>query len=228
MEDTESKNIPICIPREIHLQAAMFRLDKVDSQIAHGYEIIKKHHKTVTIFGSARTPEDNRYYQEARSLAGMLAREGYAVITGGGGGIMEAANRGAIEAGGASIGFNIILPHEQSLNEYTTESFAFSHFAPRKIVMTMMADAYIYFPGGYGTLDELLEILTLTQTGKISKAPIYLYDRPFWSKWDDFVRSTMLDQESVISPGDEEIYTVTEDLQQIIDGIKANHTYCGH
>lgn len=100
---------PACIPREIQLQAAMFRLDKVDEQIESGYEVIKKYHKTVTIFGSARTPETNEYYQKARELGAMLAREGYAVITGGGGGIMEAANRGAKEAGGASIGFNIIL-----------------------------------------------------------------------------------------------------------------------
>ena len=103
-------------------------------------------------FGSARTQEDNEYYQKARELGAMLAREGYAVVTGGGGGIMEAANRGAKEAGGTSIGFNIILPHEQSLNDYTTDSFAFSHFAPRKIVMTMMADAYVYFPGVFGTV----------------------------------------------------------------------------
>ena len=109
---------PACIPREIQLQAAMFRLEKVEDQIAAGYEVIKKYHKTVTVFGSARTQEDNEYYQKARELGAMLAREGYAVVTGGGGGIMEAANRGAKEAGGTSIGFNIILPHEQSLNDY--------------------------------------------------------------------------------------------------------------
>lgn len=219
---------PVCIPREIQLQAAMFRLDKVDEQIESGYEVIKKYHKTVTIFGSARTPETNEYYQKARELGAMLAREGYAVITGGGGGIMEAANRGAKEAGGASIGFNIILPHEQSLNDYTTDSYAFSHFSPRKIVMTMMADAYIYFPGGFGTIDELSEILTLTQTKKISKAPIFMYDKIFWSKWDTFVRETMLDEEHVISDGDEDLYTITENLEQIINGIKQNKTYCDH
>ena len=226
MNDTNTT--PICIPRDLQLQAAMFRLGEVDDQILAGYEGIKKYHKTVTVFGSARTLETNIYYQKAQELGRMLAQAGYAVITGGGGGIMEAANRGAKEAGGASIGFNIILPHEQSLNEHTTDSFAFSHFAPRKIVMTMMSDAYIYFPGGFGTLDELAEILTLTQTGKISKAPIFLYDTPFWSKWDDFVRSTMLEQEHVISPGDENIYTITENLEQILEGVTQNRTYCGH
>ena len=219
---------PACIPREIQLQAAMFRLEKGEDQIAAGYEVIKKYHKTVTVFGSARTQEDNEYYQKARELGAMLAREGYAVVTGGGGGIMEAANRGAKEAGGTSIGFNIILPHEQSLNDYTTDSFAFSHFAPRKIVMTMMADAYVYFPGGFGTVDELSEILTLTQTKKISKAPIFLYDNRFWSKWHTFVTETMRDQEHVISDGDENLYTVTENLEQIVEGIKQNKTYCNH
>ena len=110
----------------------MFRLGKVDDEIHAGYEILQKYHKTVTFFGSARTTEDNEYYQKAKDLAFQLAKEGYTIITGGGGGIMEAANRGAMEAGGKSVGFNIRLPHEQSLNNYTTDSFAFTHFAPRK------------------------------------------------------------------------------------------------
>lgn len=219
---------PTCIPRELQLQAAMFRLDAVNHQITSGYEVLRKYHKTVTVFGSARTPESSPYYQQARQLGRMLAESGYAVVTGGGGGIMEAANRGAKEAGGASIGFNIILPHEQTLNQYTTDSFAFDHFAPRKIVMTMMASSYVCFPGGFGTLDELAEILTLTQTQKISKAPIFMYDKAFWTKWDEFVRESMLEKEQLISPGDEDIYTITESLDDIVSGIKANRTYCDH
>lgn len=221
-------NLPTCIPRELQLQAAMFRLDGVNHQITSGYEVLRKYHKTVTVFGSARTPESSIYYQKARELGRMLAEAGYAVVTGGGGGIMEAANRGAKEAGGASIGFNIILPHEQTLNDYTTESFAFNHFAPRKIVMTMMASAYVCFPGGFGTLDELAEILTLTQTHKISRAPIYMYDQAFWGKWDEFVRESMLAQEQLISPGDEHLYTMTENLDDIMSAIQSNKTYCDH
>lgn len=221
-------NAPACIPRELQLQAAMFRLGNVDEEIHGGYEILKKYHKTVTVFGSARTPQDNRYYQQAYELGKRLAEAGYAVVTGGGPGIMEAANRGAFEAGGQSIGFNINLPHEQSLNNYTTDSFAFSHFSPRKIVMTMMADAYIYFPGGFGTLDELSEILTLTQTNKISHAPIVLFDKHFWGEWDAFVRKNMLDREHLISPGDESLYTITEDLDEIISAVRGNRTYCDH
>ena len=186
---------PVCIPRELQLQAAMFRLGNVEEQIRGGYDILRQHHKTVTIFGSARTPKTSEYYQKAR---------------------------------GKSIGFNIDLPHEQSLNPYTTNSFAFSHFAPRKIVMTMMADAYVYFPGGFGTIDELSEILTLTQTSKINRAPIILFDTKFWGKWHNFVAGTMRNQEKVISPGDEELYIMTEDLDQIMSIITGNKTYCGH
>ena len=141
---------------------------------------------------------------------------------------MEAANRGAFEAGGQSIGFNINLPHEQSLNQYTTDSFAFSHFSPRKIVMTMMADAYVYFPGGFGTMDELSEILTLTQTSKINRAPIVLFDTKFWEKWDVFVRENMLLGEQLISSGDEHIYIITESLDDIMTIIQGNQTYCNH
>lgn len=217
-----------CIPRELQLQAAMFRLGDVKTEIQGGYEILKKYHKTVTIFGSARTPESSPYYQKARELGAMLAKAGYAVITGGGPGIMEAANRGAKEAGGDSIGFNIVLPHEQSLNDYTTDSYAFSHFSPRKIVMTMMADAYIYFPGGFGTLDELSEILTLTQTSKISHAPIVLFDKKFWGAWDEFVCQNMLTGEHLISEGDQRLYTITEDLDEIMAAVQGNTTYCNH
>lgn len=217
---------PACIPRELQLQAAMFRLGNVDEEIHGGYEILKKHRKTVTIFGSARIAEDTTYYQQARELGRRLAEAGYAVVTGGGPGIMEAANRGAFEAGGQSIGFNIDLPHEQSLNHYTTDSFAFSHFAPRKIVMTMMADAYVYFPGGFGTLDELSEILTLTQTSKINRAPIILFDSAFWEGWNVFVRETMLQKDKLISPGDEQIYLTTESLDDIMTIIQGNTTYC--
>lgn len=218
----------VCIPRQLQLQAAMFRLGNVDEEIQGGYEILKQYHKTVTIFGSARTPEDSPYYQKARELGGMLAQAGYAVITGGGPGIMEAANRGAKEAGGDSIGFNIVLPHEQSLNPYTTDSYAFSHFSPRKIVMTMMADAYVYFPGGFGTLDEFSEILTLTQTNKINHAPIILFDRAFWGPLDDFICGNMLAREHLIADGDQQLYTITEQLDDIMTTIQGNTTYCNH
>ncbi len=211
------------VPRELQLQAAVFRLGNVNQEIEAGYRILRQHHKTVTVFGSARVSETDRYYQQARQLGGQLAQAGYTVITGGGPGIMEAANRGAYEAGGQSIGFNIELPHEQSLNRYTTDSLAFSHFSPRKIVMTMMADAYVYFPGGFGTMDELSEILTLTQTSKISCAPIILFDTQFWTAWDTFVRHNMLADNQLISAGDERIYHITDDLAEVMNLITPAH-----
>lgn len=223
--DTE---IPVCIPRDIVLQAAMIRLGDIDDELQAGYNIIRKYHKTVTIFGSARTPAGERYYDAARALGGKLAENGYAIITGGGHGIMEAANRGAIEADGDSIGFNIALPHEQTLNPYTTDSISFSHFSPRKIAMTLYADAYVYFPGGFGTLDEMLEILTLIQTGKTPKAPVILYGRDFWRPFDEFIRHSMLEKERLVSAGDELLYHITDDIDEIVALVRANKTYCDH
>ena len=206
--------------RHDQLRAAMQRLGQVDYEIRRGYQILIKQPRTVSIFGSARTAVDSHYYQQARQLGGLLAQAGYSVVTGGGPGIMEAANRGAFEAGGQSIGFNVTVPHEQSLNQYTTDSFEFTHFAPRKIALTMLAEAYIFFPGGFGTMDELAEILTLTQTDKINRIPIILFDQTFWRGWQQFVTSAMLPQQ-VISPGDEQLYHITQDLDEIMSLVTA-------
>ncbi len=223
------KNI-VCIPREIMLQAAMLRLGDIDEEVQRGYDVIRRYHKTVTVFGSARpphTPENREHYQAARKTAAKLAEHDYAVVTGGGHGIMEAANRGAFEAGGNSIGFNIRLPKEQSLNEYTTDSLSFKYFAPRKIVMTLFADAYIYFPGGFGTLDELGEIITLIQTHKTTKAPVILYGKEFWKDFDKFVKNELLKHE-MISDGDQKLYHITDDIDELVELVRANHTYCDH
>lgn len=218
----------ICAPREILLQAAMIRLGNVDDEIQAGYNVIRQYHKTVTVFGSARVTEDNMYYIAAREAGKQLAVNDYAVITGGGHGIMEAANRGAKEAGGISVGFNIKLPKEQTLNEYTTSSLSFSHFAPRKIVMTLFANAYIYFPGGFGTMDELTEILTLMQTGKTAKAPIILYGSGFWSDFDEFVKKNMDHEQHLINRGDEKLYRITDSIEEMVELVRANQTYCEH
>lgn len=210
------------------MQAAMMRLGNIDDEVHAGYNILRKYHRTVTIFGSARLQEDNPYYQAAYETAYKLAKADYAVVTGGGHGIMGAANKGAREAGGDSIGFNIHLPHEQTLNEYTTDAYAFSHFVPRKIVMTLFANAYIYFPGGFGTLDELAEIITLVQTGKTTKAPLILYGSEFWDALDDMIKDTMLDDMKLISDGDDELYTITDDVDEIIRLVQTNQTYCDH
>lgn len=225
MQPKPNKNEKVCIPRDIVLQAAMIRLGDIDDEVQNGYNVIRKYHKTVTIFGSARTPEDSPDYQKAREVAARLAEEKYAVITGGGHGIMGAANRGAFEAGGHSIGFNIALPHEQTLNNFTTESYAFSHFAPRKIAMTLYADAYIYFPGGFGTLDELTEILTLIQTGKTNKAPIILVGSHFWNAFDQLAKNALLTHKA-IQEKDLALYTITDSTDEILNIVKSNTTYC--
>ncbi len=226
---------PACIPRDIMMQAAMIRLGNIEEEIQAGYNILRKYHKTVTIFGSARTPTDDPYYKHAVDLAEKLAHRGYAVVSGGGFGIMSAANegahiavqKGARKAGGESIAFNIKLPHEQTLNPYATEAYEFQHFAPRKIVMTLYANAYVYFPGGFGTLDELTEILTLMQTGKTISAPIILVGAAFWRHFDEFVKQTMLAQ-GTISSGDESLYTITDNVDEVVALIAANRTYCDH
>lgn len=222
-----------CVPRDVQLQAAMFRLGKMEDEIQSGYEILRKYQKTVTIFGSARTDPNSAYYHAAKETAERLAKLGYAIVSGGGHGIMGAANEGANKAvqegaraaGGESIAFNIRLPHEQEVNKYATEVFEFQHFAPRKIVMTMFANAYIYFPGGFGTLDELAEILTLIQTEKANRAPVILFDTAFWSDLDAFFRNHMLAEGAIVDK-DLDIYTITDSVDEIIELVQANKTYC--
>lgn len=235
MQPKPNTEQPVCIPRDIALQAAMIRLGDIDEEIQAGYNIIRKYHKTVTVFGSARTKPDDPYYKLAEEISQRLAGAGYAIVSGGGNGIMGAANQGAYIAaqkgaskvGGESIGFNIKLPHEQTLNSYTTEHYEFAHFAPRKIVMTMYADAYIYFPGGFGTLDEFSEIMTLIQTGKTLKSPIILVGHDFWDDFDAFVKKQLLGR-GLISEGDENLYTITDDANKVVELVKSNTTYCDH
>lgn len=191
------------------------RVDRIEKEFLAGFDIVNKFNYTVTVFGSARFLEDNPYYQKARDVGGMLAQEGFTVITGGGGGIMEAANRGAYEAGGQSVGFNIELPHEQQLNGYTTESMPFRYFFARKVMLAYAASALICFPGGFGTLDETFEVITLIQTAKMPPVPIILIGSEFWKPLDVFVKTIMLEKMGVISHGDDELYTITDDIEEV-------------
>lgn len=191
------------------------RVDRIEKEFKAGFKIVNKFHHTVTVFGSARFLEDNPHYIKARQTGQMLAREGFTVVTGGGGGIMEAANRGAYEVGGKSIGFNIELPHEQQLNPYTTKSMPFRYFFARKVMLAYAASALICFPGGYGTFDELFEVVTLIQTGKMPPVPIVLVGSEFWNPVHEFIRHNMLKEFGVISHGDEELYTITDDIDKI-------------
>lgn len=191
------------------------RVDRIEKEFKAGFGLVNKYSYTVTVFGSARFLEENPHYQKAREVGAMLAQDGFTVITGGGGGIMEAANRGAYEAGGRSVGLNIELPFEQNLNPYTTESMAFRYFFARKVMLAYASSALICFPGGFGTLDEMFEVITLVQTGKMPKVPIILVGVDFWKPLDEFIRTQMLENTGTISHGDEEIYKITDDLEEI-------------
>lgn len=202
--------------RQQLIDAAHGRLDGVIDEFEEAFKVLEKYPKTVTIFGSARLPQDHPASIQAYEVAGRLAREGYALVSGGGGGIMEAVNHGAYDNGGSNIGFNIKLPKEQKLNDYTTDHYTFEHFFARKVAMTLDASAYIYFTGGYGTLDELFEIITLEQTGRTPRAPIILVGESFWRPIEKFIENSLDDKYHTISPQDEKLYTITDDIDKII------------
>lgn len=196
------------------------RLATIDNEFRHTFKFLRNYPHSVSFFGSARFTEDNPYYKQARALAQRVVKEtGYTVITGGGGGIMEAANRGAYEAGGKSVGMNIILPHEQKLNEYLTAHVRFYYFFIRKVALSFSTEIYIFFPGGFGTLDEFFEIVTLLQTKKIPPAPVICVGKEYWGHvLSDAV--AMRDTFKTISPGDEKIFQIVDDEDEIIDIIK--------
>lgn len=202
--------------RERLIKAAENRVVGVVEEFEQVFAMLAKHEKTVTIFGSARIPQSRDVMQDAYDLAAKLSKAGYAVVTGGGHGVMEAANRGAYEAGGESIGLNIMLPHEQTPNEYTTESFQFNHFFGRKVSMTLDASAFIYYPGGFGTFDELFEILALIQTGKIHQKPVVLVGSDFWRPFDTAIREVMLDRYKTIDNKELKLYQILDDYDEIV------------
>jgi uncharacterized protein (TIGR00730 family) len=174
----------------------------------------------VTIFGSARVGEDHPVYAEARDVGKRFAEAGFVVVTGGGPGVMEAANRGAKEGGGLSVGFNIVLPHEQGSNPYLDVSLTFAHFYVRKTMFVKAAEGFVIFPGGFGTLDELYEALTLIQTGKILDFPVVLFDSEYWRGMLEWTQKTLL-AEGMISPEDWEQLHVTDDPEDAVAHVVA-------
>jgi hypothetical protein len=169
----------------------------------------------ISVFGSARVNEDNPVYAEARYVGRRIAEAGFAVVTGGGPGVMEAANRGARDAGGLSVGFNIELPHEQFENPYLDMSLTFDHFYARKTMFVKAAEGFVIFPGGFGTLDELFEALTLIQTGKVLHFPVVLFDRDYWAPLLGWIRERLL-PEGMISPNDLQLLSVTDDADEAV------------
>jgi len=192
-------------------------------EFLRGFESFDFDQPCVTVFGSARFEEDHRYYQLTRELGQALAGAGYAVMTGGGPGIMEAANRGAREAGGLSLGCNIALPFEQKPNPYLDKFIEFEHFFIRKVMLVKYSSAFVIMPGGFGTLDEAFEVITLVQTNKLDRFPIVsMGGREFWGQLGDFMRNTMV-AEGVISPQDAEFIHPADSAGEAIAIIQSNH-----
>jgi uncharacterized protein (TIGR00730 family) len=176
----------------------------------------------VSIFGSARVAEKSSPYVQARATAKLFAEAGFAVVTGGGPGVMEAANRGCKEGGGLSVGFNIALPHEQGLNPYCDIEMTFKHFYARKTMFVKAAEGFVIFPGGFGTLDEAFEALTLIQTGKVLNFPVVLFDQAYWQDLLDWINGRLL-EEGMISPDDVELLHVTDDPAEAVRLVVASY-----
>ncbi len=207
----------------LRFQQSVSELESADYERAQAYakdllsglKIVRTYPQGVTVFGSARIKETNKYYKQARELGRLLAENGHAVITGGGPGIMEAANRGAYEYGGRSIGLNITLSHEQHPNPYLTDMLQFEYFFARKVMLAMSSKIYVFFPGGFGTMDEFTEVLILMQEGKMPKMPLFLFGKSFWRSLDRFY-ATKMSSLKTIAPGDRKIYKLTDSIEEIV------------
>lgn len=193
-----------------------WRVLRIQSEFVEGFGALAEIPRAVTVFGSARTPADSPEYQAAQAIGDALSRAGFAVITGGGPGVMEAANRGAHEAGGYSIGLGIELPMEQGLNEWVDLGINFRYFFARKTMFVKYSQAFICLPGGFGTLDELFEALTLVQTHKITRFPIILFGTRYWSGLVDWLHDSLLGSGKV-SPGDLSLVQVTDRVEEVVD-----------
>lgn len=194
-----------------------WRIFKVMAEFVKGFEFLSQFDRSVTFFGTARCDFSDKIYREAEELAAMLAREGFSVVTGGGPGVMQAANKGASEASGESIGLNIMLPHEQRINEYVHKSEAFSYFFTRKVMLSFSSEAYIYFPGGFGTLDEFFEITTLIQTNKIEPLPVVLVNKKFWTPLLTWIEDTVYGSNRAIDKEDTRIYYLVDTAEEAFD-----------
>ena len=199
-----------------------WRVFRIMAEIVEGFQDLHDVGRAVTIFGSARTHSDDPDYQLAVDIAHELAKNHYAIITGGGPGIMEAANKGAKMANGRSIGLNIDLPHEQALNPFVTESLSFRYFFVRKLMFIKYASAFVVLPGGFGTLDEFFESITLIQTGKIKRFPIILMGKNFWSGLIDWFQSALVKAKK-IEESDLDIFHVTDEPREAVHLIKSFH-----
>ncbi len=198
-----------------------WRVFRIMSEFVEGFETMSRIGPAVSVFGSARTPRSHPDYVKARKLGQLLAKRGFAVITGGGPGIMEAANRGAVDVGGVSVGLNISLPAEQKANPYAKIHLDFRYFFARLVMFVKYACSFVCFPGGYGTLHEFFNSMSLIQTGKAEQFPVILIGREFWGGLGDWMRKSMLKtRHPMLSPEDMDFFTITDDLHQAVEIIE--------
>ena len=208
----------VCKPQKIE----SWRVFRIMSEFIEGFNIIRKYGLAVSFFGSARATLGDNSYKDAEELARRLSKKGFAVVTGGSSCIMQAANKGAFEAGGASVGLNINLPDVQNYNPYLTEKYGFDHFFVRKVMLTYASEVYVYFPGGFGTLDEFFEIVTLVQTKKIRKVPIILFGKNYWEPLIGFIEKTIYQDHAAINKEDMELFTLVNSVDEAYDFITTN------
>lgn len=194
--------------------------DKIASDLNIAREIVDKFRdeKIVSIFGSARVPTTHQFYQDTKEIANRLAQQGFTICTGGGPGLMQAGSEGGKEGGGKTLGLSIKLPHEQRPNEYLDENVMFQNFAQRKIVFSAVSNAYVVVPGGYGSLDELFEVLTLMQCEVIDKVPVVLYNRQYWAPMVEFIKNSLL-TEKMITKVDMEMIFLADTVDEVVEHI---------
>ena len=214
-----TKNI-LTLKREDMHALAQKRVSEISKEFTEGFRFLENYPKSVTFFGGNQLREDSPYYESARTLASRLVKElGYSIISGGGPGIMEAANRGAFEAGGSSLGLLIKLPEGQVTNKYLTGEFSLYYFFVRKVCLSFSAEAFIFYPGGFGTLDEFFEILTLTQTKKVGGVPIICVGSEYWNNLKEFMKKDLLGR-GTINEYDLDLFHIIDDHDEIINIIK--------
>lgn len=215
-----ARKIPIDKPFDFSGDAN-WRIFRIMAEFVDGFEFLYPLRKEVTFFGSARLGERTRWYKEAQHLGRMLAEEGFTVITGGGPGIMEAGNRGAYEGSGESIGLDIELPREQRRNPYVKHGIGFHYFFTRKVMLSASAQAYVFFPGGFGTLDEFYEIVTLIQTNKMEPVPVICVGKQFWEPLDSWMRTSLVEDFQTVSAEEVGLYTIVDSADAAFALLKA-------